>query len=93
MATSTTALTVTGAASRARRPRGALAQSAGAFARDRQAMVGLLIIAILGGAALAAPLVSPWDPLTSAAVASTRSSKRSRSAANFRSRLGESGSS
>jgi peptide/nickel transport system permease protein len=59
---------VTGAASRARRPRGALAQSARAFARDRQAMVGLLIIAILGGAALAAPLISPWDPLASAAV-------------------------
>jgi peptide/nickel transport system permease protein len=38
------------------------------FFRDRQAVVGLVIIAIAGGAALAAPLVSPWDPLASAGV-------------------------
>ena len=38
------------------------------FCRDRQAVVGLVIIAIAGGAALAAPLISPWDPLASAGV-------------------------
>ena len=68
MATTSTALTVTRAGTRPRLRRGALAQSARVFARDRQAMVGLLIIAIVGGAALAAPLVSPWDPLASASV-------------------------
>ena len=36
------------------------------FVRDRQAVVGLVIIAITGGAALAAPLISPWDPLAAA---------------------------
>jgi len=35
------------------------------FLRDRQAVVGLVIVAIAAGAALAAPLISPWDPLTS----------------------------
>lgn len=68
MATTSTALTVTRAGARPRLRSGALAQSARVFARDRQAMVGLLIIAIVGGAALAAPLISPWDPLTSASV-------------------------
>ena len=68
MATTSTALTATPAASRSHRPRGALAQAARVFARDRPAMLGLLIIAIIGGAALAAPLISPWDPLTSASV-------------------------
>ena len=68
MATTSTALTVTRAGTGPRLRRGALVQSARVFARDRQAMVGLLIIAIVGGAALAAPLVSPWDPLASASV-------------------------
>ena len=68
MATTSTALTGTPAASRSRRPRGALAQAARVFAHDRQAMLGLVIIAIIGGAALAAPLISPWDPLASASV-------------------------
>ena len=68
MATTSTALTVPRAGARPRLRSGALAQSARVFARDRQAMVGLLIIAIVGGAALAAPLISPWDPLTSASV-------------------------
>jgi peptide/nickel transport system permease protein len=68
VAATSTALTATPAASRSHRPRGALAQAARVFARDRPAMLGLLIIAIIGGAALAAPLISPWDPLTSASV-------------------------
>jgi peptide/nickel transport system permease protein len=68
VATTSTALTVTRAGARPRLRSGAVAQSARAFARDRQAMVGLLIIAIVGGAALAAPLISPWDPLASASV-------------------------
>jgi ABC-type dipeptide/oligopeptide/nickel transport system permease subunit len=68
VATTSTALTVTRAGARPRLRSGALAQSARVFARDRQAMVGLLIIAIVGGAALAAPLISPWDPLASASV-------------------------
>ena len=68
MATTSTALTVTRTGARPRLRSGALAQSARVFARDRQAMVGLLIIAIVGGAALAAPLISPWDPLASASV-------------------------
>ena len=60
MATTTTALTVAAAEPHPRRPRGALAQAARMYARDRQAMLGLLIIAIVGGAALLAPLISPW---------------------------------
>ncbi len=69
MATTTTALPVTASEARARRrPRGALAQAARVFARDRQALLGVLIIAIVGGAALAAPLISPWDPLAAAGV-------------------------
>jgi peptide/nickel transport system permease protein len=53
-----------------RPPRGptALGHFARVFVRDRQAVLGLVIIAIAGGAALAAPLISPWDPLTSAGV-------------------------
>src|SRR5213078_2747101 len=39
-----------------------------AFIRDRQALAGLVIVAIAGGAAAAAPLVSPWDPLKSVEV-------------------------
>ena len=68
MATTTTALTVAAAETHPRRPRGALAQAARMYARDRQAMLGLLIIAIVGGAALLAPLISPWDPLTASGV-------------------------
>ncbi|HKW92490.1 MAG TPA: ABC transporter permease [Methylomirabilota bacterium] len=43
----------------------ALASFVRIFFRDRQAVLGLTIIVITAGAALAAPLVSPWDPLTS----------------------------
>jgi peptide/nickel transport system permease protein len=64
----TTALVVKTVAPRPRRVPRALGQFARVFFRDRQAVVGLVIIAITGGAALAAPLISPWDPLTSAAV-------------------------
>jgi len=41
----------------------ALGQAVRVFVRDRQAVIGLLIIAIIGGAAVAAPLISPYDPL------------------------------
>lgn len=68
MATTTSALAVAASERRPRRPRGAVTHAARAFARDRQAMLGLLIIAIVGGAALAAPLISPWDPLTASGV-------------------------
>ena len=47
-----------------RRSPSALVQAARVFLRDRQAMLGLLIIAITAGAAVAAPLISPYDPLT-----------------------------
>ena len=50
------------------RPDRARPASLRVFFRDRQAVVGLVIIAIAGGAALAAPLISPWDPLASAGV-------------------------
>ena len=39
-----------------------------AFIRDRQALAGLVIVAIAGGAAAAAPLISAWDPLKSVEV-------------------------
>jgi peptide/nickel transport system permease protein len=45
---------------------GALASFVRVFFRDGQAVLGLVIIAFTAGAALAAPLVSPWDPLASA---------------------------
>ena len=64
----TTALAVKTVAPRPRRVPRALGQFVRGFFRDRQAVVGLVIIAITGGAALAAPLVSPWDPLTAASV-------------------------
>jgi peptide/nickel transport system permease protein len=38
------------------------------FCRDPQAVLGLAIIVATGGAAVAAPLISPGDPLASAAV-------------------------
>ncbi|MCI0546981.1 MAG: ABC transporter permease, partial [Candidatus Rokubacteria bacterium] len=47
-----------------RRP-GALAAFARVYARDRQAMLGLAIVLVLAGAAVTAPLLSPWDPLAS----------------------------
>ncbi len=68
MATTTSALTVAASEQRPRRARGAVAQAAREFARDRQAMLGLFIIAIVGAAALAAPLISPWDPLSASGV-------------------------
>src|SRR3989475_11953746 len=39
-----------------------------AFIRDRKAVAGLVIVAIAGGAAAAAPLISAWDPLKSVEV-------------------------
>jgi ABC-type dipeptide/oligopeptide/nickel transport system permease subunit len=50
---------------RLRRGPTALGQAARVFLRDRAAVIGLLIIAVTGGAALAAPFISPYDPLTS----------------------------
>jgi peptide/nickel transport system permease protein len=40
-----------------------LASSARVFCRDRQALVGAAIIVLVAGAALAAPFISPHDPL------------------------------
>ena len=65
---STATLAVETEAPRPRRGSRALAQFVRVFCRDRQAVLGLVIIAITGGAALAAPLISPWDPLSSAGV-------------------------
>ncbi len=65
---STAALAVETEAPRPRRGSRAFAQFVRVFCRDRQAVLGLVIIAIVGGAALAAPLISPWDPLSSAGV-------------------------
>lgn len=65
---STTALAVETVETRRGRGATALGHSVRVFLRDRQAVVGLVIIMITGGAALAAPLVSPWDPLTSSGV-------------------------
>ena len=64
----TTVLTVKPVEARSRRGPTALGSFLRVFVRDRQAVVGLAIIAIAGGAALAAPLISPWDPLASAGV-------------------------
>jgi ABC-type dipeptide/oligopeptide/nickel transport system permease subunit len=64
----TTALAVKTVGARSRRGPTALGSFLRVFVRDRQAVVGLAIIAIAGGAALAAPLISPWDPLASAGV-------------------------
>jgi peptide/nickel transport system permease protein len=64
----TTALAVKAVEARSRRGPTALGSFVRVFVRDRQAVVGLAIIAIAGGAALAAPLISPWDPLASAGV-------------------------
>ncbi|HXJ79843.1 MAG TPA: ABC transporter permease [Candidatus Methylomirabilis sp.] len=67
MPTSTT-LAVKAAMPRLQRGPGAFIRAARVFLRDRQAVIGLLIIAITGGAALLAPLISPYDPLTSESV-------------------------
>ena len=64
----TTVLTVKPVEARSRRGPTALGSFLRVFVRDRQAVVGLAIIAIAGGAALAAPLISPWDPLAAAGV-------------------------
>jgi peptide/nickel transport system permease protein len=64
----TTALAVKTVEARSRRGPTALGSFLRVFVRDRQAVVGLVIIAIAGGAALAAPLISPWDPLAAAGV-------------------------
>jgi peptide/nickel transport system permease protein len=64
----TTALAVKTVEARSRRGSTALGSFLRVFVRDRQAVVGLAIIAIVGGAALAAPLISPWDPLAAAGV-------------------------
>jgi len=64
----TTALAVETVEPRPRRRSRALEQFLRVFCRDRQAILGVAIIALVGGAALAAPLVSPWDPLTAAGV-------------------------
>ncbi|HVQ74872.1 MAG TPA: ABC transporter permease [Candidatus Binatia bacterium] len=53
---------------RPRRGGGALAAFARGFARDRQALLGLAIVVLLAGAAVAAPLVSPGDPIGAAEV-------------------------
>jgi peptide/nickel transport system permease protein len=64
----TSTLAVKATEPRVRRRPAALGQFARAFFRDRAATLGLVIIAVLGGAAVAAPLISPWDPLTSSGV-------------------------
>ena len=64
----TTAIAVKTVEARSRRGPTALGHFVRVFFRDRQAVVGLVIIAIAGGAAVAAPLISPWDPLASAGV-------------------------
>ena len=64
----TTALAVKTVETRSRRGPTALGSFLRVFFRDRQAVVGVVIIAIAGGAALAAPLISPWDPLAAAGV-------------------------
>ena len=65
MATTTALTTVEPVGARPRRVPSALAGFLRVFLRDRQAVVGVVIIAIAGGAALFAPLISPWDPLSS----------------------------
>jgi len=60
-----TTLEVEAAMPRVRRGPTALGHFVRVFLHDRQAVLGLLIIAITAGAALAAPLISPYDPLTS----------------------------
>ena len=62
------ALAVETETSRPRRGSRAFTQFVRVFCRDRQALLGAVMIAIIGGAAIAAPLISPWDPLSFAGV-------------------------
>jgi ABC-type dipeptide/oligopeptide/nickel transport system permease subunit len=60
----TTALDLDRVAVGGRRPRSTfLLGAARVFARDHQAMVGAIIIAVVAGLAVLAPLVSPYDPI------------------------------
>ena len=63
-----TVLAMEGTRPRPRRGAGRFTAFLRAFIRDRQALAGLVIVAIAGGAAAAAPLISPWDPLKSVEV-------------------------
>jgi len=63
-----TALAIEGSRPRPRRGTGRFAAFLRAFVRERQALAGLVIVAIAGGAAAAAPLIGPWDPLKSVEV-------------------------
>src|SRR5438445_606144 len=63
-----TVLAMEGTRPRPRRGAGRFTAFLRAFIRDRQAVAGLVIVAIAGGAAAAAPLISPWDPLKSVEV-------------------------
>jgi len=63
-----TVLAMEGARPLPRRGAGRFTAFLRAFIRDRQALAGLVIVAIAGGAAAAAPLISPWDPLKSVEV-------------------------
>src|SRR5947208_2085143 len=63
-----TVLAIEGTRPRPRRGAGRFTAFLRAFMRDRQALAGLVIVAVAGGAAVAAPLISPWDPLKSVEV-------------------------
>jgi len=63
-----TVLAIEGSRPRPRRGTGRFTAFLRAFVRDRQALAGLVIVAIAGGAAAAAPLIGPWDPLKSVEV-------------------------
>ena len=63
-----TVLAMEGTRPRPRRGAGRFTAFLRAFIRDRQALAGLVIVAIAGGAAAAAPLIGPWDPLKSVEV-------------------------
>jgi peptide/nickel transport system permease protein len=63
-----TVLAIEGTRPHPRRGAGRFSAFLRAFIRDRQALAGLVIVAIAAGAAAAAPLISPWDPLTSVEV-------------------------
>src|SRR5438132_2156185 len=63
-----TVLGMEGTRPRPRRGAGRFTAFLRAFIRDRQAVAGLVIVAVAGGAAVAAPLISPWDPLKSVEV-------------------------
>ena len=63
-----TVLAIEGTRPRPRHGAGRFTAFLRAFMRDRQALAGLVIVAVAGGAAVAAPLISPWDPLKSVEV-------------------------